>query len=217
MSFKTKKYLFVKNAVSLEMANLLYGYFSFKKRVFKKYLDDRFLSPFQTDWGNIGGQIKFLKSSPDTYSHYSDILMETFLEKMRPLMEKKTKLKLYPTYSYARIYCKGDILERHTDRYACEVSATLFLGGDKWPLFLDPTGNKGNKKIKVDFKQGDLLIYRGCDLLHWREPFEKKNCFQVFLHYIEQGSKKARENKFDQRPFLGLCSNYRQGSNYDVD
>ena len=39
MSFKTKKYLFVKNAVSLEMANLLYGYFSFKKRVFKKYLD----------------------------------------------------------------------------------------------------------------------------------------------------------------------------------
>ena len=217
MSFKTKKYVFVKNAVSLEVANLLYGYFSFKKRVFKKYLDDRFLSPFQTDWGNIGGQIKFLKSSPDTYSHYSDILMETFLEKMRPLMEKKTKLKLYPTYSYARLYLKGDILERHTDRYACDISATLFLGGDAWPIFLDPTGNKGNKEIKVNFEQGDMLIYRGCDLLHWRKPFKKKICFQVFLHYIEQGSQKAEENKFDQRPFLGLSGTYRKGSKYDVD
>jgi len=217
MSFKTKKYAFVKNAVSLEVANLLHGYFSFKKRVLKKYLDDRFLSPYQTDWGKIGGDTKFLKNSPETYSHYSDILMETVLEKMRPLMEKKTGLKLYPTYSFARLYLKGDILERHTDRYACEISATLFLGGDKWPIFVETTKGKSKKRLKINFEQGDLLIYRGCELPHWREPLKKKTCFQLFLHYIERGSQKADENKFDQRPFLGLATTYRQGSQYDVD
>jgi hypothetical protein len=39
-------------------------------------------------------------------------------------MEKHTKLKLIPTYSYARIYKKGDVLHRHKDRFSCEISTT---------------------------------------------------------------------------------------------
>ena len=99
---------------------------------------------------------------------------------------------------------KGDVLKRHKDRYSCEISTTLNLGGDEWPIYLDPTGKEGQAGIKVDLKPGDMLIYSGCELEHWREEFKGKNCGQVFLHYNKAGSKTAKENELDKRPLLGL-------------
>ena len=47
-----------------------------------------------------------------------------------------------PTYSYSRIYYNGNILERHRDRDACEISLTLHLGGDEpWPIFIKTPKN----------------------------------------------------------------------------
>ena len=51
-------------------------------------------------------------------------------------MEEVTGLKLYPAYTYARIYKKGDELKRHKDRFSCEISTTMNLGGDDWPIYL---------------------------------------------------------------------------------
>ena len=61
-----------------------------------------------------------------------------------------------------------------------------------------------NKGVKVDLKPGDMLIYSGCDLEHWREEFMGKDCGQVFLHYNKAGSKMAKENALDKRPLIGL-------------
>ena len=101
------------------------------------------------------------------------------------------------------------MLARHKDRYSCEISTTLNLGGDDWPIYLDPTGKKGQAGIKVDLEPGDMLIYSGCDLEHWREEFTGKDCGQVFLHYNKASSKTAKENQFDNRPFIGLPSWYK--------
>jgi len=124
-------------------------------------------------------------------------------------MEKHTGLKLSETYSYARIYKKGDVLKRHKDRYSCEVSTTLNLGGDPWSIYLDPTGKEGQAGIKIDLEPGDMLIYSGCKLEHWRKKFKGNNCAQVFLHYNKTGSKTAEANKFDRRPFIGLPSYFK--------
>ena len=209
MSFKRKKYLVIKKAITNDMANFIFGYFMMKRRVAKKFLDDRYISPFEEGWGTWKD-----KQILHTYSHYADIVMETLLEKVRPRMEKETKLKLIPTYSYARIYKKGDVLARHKDRFSCEISTTLFLGGDHWDIYLEPNKNVGkspdpyipttNKGIKVTLKPGDMLIYSGCELEHWRESFQGTNCCQVFLHYNKVGSPEAEQNKFDTRPHLGL-------------
>jgi len=123
--------------------------------------------------------------------------METLLKTLLPLMEKNTGLKLYPTYSYARIYKKGDVLERHRDRPSCEISATLNLGGDSWPIYLEP-------KIKVDLNPGDMLIYRGCDSTHWRDKLKGKKCAQVFLHYNQKNGPFKNSNLFDGRPMIGI-------------
>jgi|TARA_R100000656_G_scaffold108813_1_gene80893 hypothetical protein len=212
MNFKKKKYQLIKKVISKDMAHFIYGYFLMKRRVTKKFLEDRYISPFEEGWGTwTDAQV------PNTYSHYGDLVMEALLQKVKPKMEKETKLKLVPTYSYARIYKKGDKLRRHKDRFSCEVSTTLHLGGDPWSIFLDPTGgdfvideqkeiHKPNapKGIKVDLKPGDMLIYLGCELEHWREVFQGQNCAQVFLHYNQIHSPGAIENRFDRRPFLGL-------------
>ena len=68
-----------------------------------------------------------------------------------------------------------------------------------------------NKGIKVDLNPGDMLVYRGCDLEHWRKPFEGDDCVQVFLHYNEEGTFKP-EDKFDGRSHIGLPDWFRKGN-----
>ena len=204
MSFKKNKYSVLKKAISKELADFIFAYFLKKRKVAKFLFEQKYLSPFHTEHGIWNDD-----QVPNTYSHYGDIVMETLLEEVKPVMEKHTGLKLNETYSYARIYKKGDVLARHKDRYSCEISTTLNLGGDPWPIYLDPTGKTAQAGIKVDLEPGDMLVYSGCDLEHWREEFKGKDCGQVFLHYNKAKSKTAKENQFDQRPFIGLPAWYK--------
>ena len=197
--FKKNKYVVIKQAISKDLAAFFANYFLMKKQVYDTCLKHRYFSPFETFLGTYQD-----KQIPNTYSCYADTAMETLMLKCQPLMEKTTELKLYPAYTYARIYKKGDILKRHKDRFSCEVSTTLHLGGDKWLLYLEPSGKKGMKGIKVDLKPGDMLIYSGCELEHWRNKFKGKECIQVFLHYNNRKTPGAKENMFDKRPHLGL-------------
>ena len=192
-------YKIIKQAISQELAEFVYSYFLNKRAVARRFFDDRYISPFTTEFGVWNDE-----QIPETYSHYADVAMETLLEKLKPLMEKESGLKLNETYSYARIYKKGDELKRHKDRYSCEVSTTLNLGGDEWPIYLEPSGEEGKEGTKVILNQGDMLVYKGCDVEHWREAFEGENCGQVFLHYNDASDEKAEQNKYDGRPFLGL-------------
>ena len=154
---------------------------------------------------------------PNTYACYADFVMETLMMKVLPKMQQETGLQLVPTYSYARAYKKGDILKRHKDRPSCEISTTLNLGGDSWPIFIDGTGadnvideykniHKPNAPAgtRVDLEIGDMLVYSGCDLEHWREPFEGDVCGQVFLHYNNVDGQFKDVNLFDGREKLGL-------------
>ena len=77
MTFKRKKYQVIKKAITKDMANFIYGYFNMKRRVVRKFLDARYISPFEEGWGIWADQ-----QVPNTYSHYADLVMETLLEKV---------------------------------------------------------------------------------------------------------------------------------------
>ena len=201
MDFKKNKYIIIKKAISKDLALFIYNYFSIKKQVYDTCIEARYMSPFENMFGQRGD-----KQLDNTYSHYADVAMETLLLKCQPVMEKSTGLKLQPAYTYARMYQKGDILKRHKDRFSCEISTTMNLGGDSWDIYLEPSGKKGMKGIKVSLNPGDMLVYRGCDLEHWREKFEGDECCQVFLHYNDTKTKGSELNLFDKRPHLGLPS-----------
>jgi len=212
-TFKSKKYLVIIKAVSKELCLFLYNYLSIKRQVTKTMFEYTYIPKIEKDFGTWKDE-----QVPNNFSCYSDIAMETLMLKIQPLMEKHTKLKLYPNYTYMRIYEKGAELKRHKDRFSCEISTTLNLGGDNWPIYLEPNKNVGipnnrditaasnNKGIKVDLKPGDMLIYKGQELEHWREPFKGNECTQVFLHYNDVKSKHAKQNIFDTRRHIGLPS-----------
>ena len=196
--FKTKKYQVIKNAISYELANFIFNYFLLKRDAVNFMYQNNIhsQSPILGTWAD--------QQIPNTYSCYADFVMETLMMKVLPKMQQETGLQLVPTYSYVRAYKKGDILKRHKDRYSCEVSTTLNLGGDDWPIYLEPSGETDKEGVKVDMQPGDMLVYKGCDVEHWREEFTGENCGQVFLHYNDASDPKAEENKYDTRPFLGL-------------
>ena len=198
--FQQHKYLIIRNAISFELANFAFNYFLMKRDATKWMHDNNHVSEFTPGFGTWKDQ-----QVPNTYSVYGDTFMETLMMKVLPVMEKHTKLKLLPTYTYTRAYKKGDVLKRHKDRPSCQISTTLHLGGDMWPIFIDPTGGynipTGNQ---VDLKIGDMLVYSGCDLEHWRDAFEGNVCVQTFLHYNDANGRFGKENIFDKRPMLGI-------------
>ena len=214
MSFNKNKYTVIRKAISKDLATFVANYFSMKKQVYDTCIQARYISPYETLLGYYEGENEQI---PNTYSCYSDIAMETLLLKCQPVMKKITGLQLYPSYTYARIYKKGDELKRHKDRFSCEISTTMNLGGDLWPIYLSPKENVGipddkkgitaasnAKGVKVDLKPGDMLVYRGCELEHWREKFKGEECVQVFLHYNNRKTPRAKDNMFDKRIHLGL-------------
>ena len=217
--FKKNKYTIIKQAISKDLATFIANYFRMQKQVYDTCKAARYFSPFENILGYYeepNGQI------PNTYSQYANMAMETLLLKYQPDMEKATGLKLYPAYTYARIYKKGDELKRHKDRFSCEISTTMNLGGDDWPIYLEPNSklggviegfgyvSKNTKGVRVDLKPGDMLVYRGCELEHWREKFKGKECVQVFLHYNNRKTPGAKDNMFDKRPHLGLPSWFKR-------
>ena len=179
----------------------------FKKDKYCIIRQARYISPYETLLGEYeaaDGQI------PHTYSSYSDIAMETLMLKCQPIMEKTTGLKLIPAYTYARIYKNGDVLKRHKDRFSCEISTTMNLAGDDWPIYLEPSGKEGLKGIQINLKPGDMLVYSGCELEHWRNKFRGKECVQVFLHYNNRKTSGSKDNMFDKRLHLGLPSWFKR-------
>jgi len=211
MTFQTKKYQVIKNVISYELANFIYNYFLLKRDAVRFMYENNIHSedPILGTWSD--------EQIPNTFSCYGDFVMETLIMKVLPKMKKETGLDLIPTYTYARAYKKGDCLHRHKDRPSCEISTTINLGGDPWPIFIDGTGADNvideRKNIvkpnapagtRVDLEVGDMLIYRGCELEHWREPFEGDSCGQVFLHYNDINGPYGTRSLFDGRPKLGL-------------
>ena len=201
MSFKTKKYQVIKQAISKDLANFVFNYMLLQESAVDLMLKHNKINPANPLIGSWTD-----KQVPGAYSKYGDWVMETLLLYVMPIMKAKTGLDLIPTYSYTRIYRKGSILKRHKDRPSCEISTTLHLGGDPWSIFIDPTGSDNvideyknihkpgaPKGVQVDLKQGDMLIYSGCELEHWREPFHN-----------HANGKFAQSNLYDKRPILGV-------------
>src|SRR5262249_6462649 len=80
----------------------------------------------------------------EAWSAHGDIFTDGLLEDFLPVAEEISRLRLLPTYSYFRVYERGHLLAKHTDRPACEISLTVCLGcrtDTPWPLLIEgPSG-----------------------------------------------------------------------------
>jgi len=124
---------------------------------------------------------------PKSKSFYADPLIETILLTSVKKLSETIEVELLPTYSYTRIYSRKEYLFKHTDRPECQFSATLSLGYPEKqgisPIFMKKEG-KNASKLELDI--GDICIYRGDIVEHWREPFTQDWYLQAFLHYVDK-------------------------------
>lgn len=138
-------------------------------------------------------------------SWYADPLIETVLLNSLPEMEEITGYKLFPSYSFTRVYTKGDELKPHTDRPACEISVTCHVAtvGKPWPIWMQSPGAEPSEHF---LEPGDACVYHGCQVKHWRVPATETDVnVQFMLHYVNQNGPNA-DHKFDRRQGVGLPS-----------
>ena len=208
--YKDHKYCVIRNFLSKEMSYFLYQYALMRARRAATF----YISRYKDYRPDIDGTYED-KQAPRTYSCYADPAMETLLDKSTLKMREITGLKLIPTYSYHRLYKHGDDLKKHRDRKSCDISTTICLGYDisnlskeeqqdyAWPIWV---ASETLQPHKAPLKPGDMLVYRGERLDHWRLPFDGVNNGQVFLHYNKA---EDTDNLYDGRPELGLPSGFK--------
>jgi hypothetical protein len=155
-------FLFVPNFITEEQAQLL-----------------------QKDLSQLEQTGKYVKDSqaPNSPAIYN---FKPFLELLCQKTHEVSKLieePVLPTYTYARIYKNGEVLDRHRDRPACEISLTVHIGSDAdWGISIQ---KPSFEEITLNLNFGDAMLYLGCIADHWRsQPFAGQNYNQVFLHYV---------------------------------
>jgi len=151
---------------------------------------------------------------------HGDFLMETLMDMSTPVVEQNVGKKLWPTYSFFRIYDKGSDLKVHTDRPSCEYTVALCLGADPvdqpYEIFVGEKDDSSDYKYyddhnnfnryRIDFKfpmlPNNAVIFKGMEKIHWREKCTHDHFMTVFLHYVDQEGP-YKEFKFDKRDMLG--------------
>ncbi len=188
MSFSENGYEIVRNVISKDLLHHL-------KTEFQMIRDIHFLKTGETNnfaFGDTGSTNSFCVASAQCF--------ESLAIQLNQKLSKITNLKLHPTYTYARIYYKGATLPPHIDRPSCEISTTICIDStDIWDFYVKDR-NGEEKGIKLN--PGDMCIYNGCELEHWREPYQGEMQMQCFLHYVNAKGPYT-DHKYDKRPMMG--------------
>jgi hypothetical protein len=141
----------------------------------------------------------------NTFARYSPLMMEALSVHLQPQIEQAVGMKLFPTYSYARIYYQGSELQRHFDRPSSEVTVSVCLEkGVDWPLYVK---NSDGVEHAINLEVGDAGIYSGRKHEHWRNPLTGDRHIQAFLQYVDAEGDSAWL-KYDTRACLGLPFEY---------
>lgn len=215
--FEKNSWVKIESFIDFNISHMLYTYVTLEAERLN-YLENNEIEKDTELYGSFND-----KQAPGDFSKYGDLTFDTLLTLKLPEMEYLTGKKLIPTYSYHRLYTTGTELKRHKDRPSCEISTTLCLGYNvsnvdakkypdwDWPMFVK---TKEGDELPIHLKAGDMIIYRGCEVEHWREPFWGLNHAQVFLHYNEKNG--DYNNLYDDRPMLGLPSSFKNNLNKKI-
>ena len=155
----------------------------------------------------VGGREVMDLQCPFSHSFYADPLAETILDRSAKAISSYIGEDVVPTYSFTRMYGRGDELIRHQDRESCEISASLAIarpkGSDISPLYFS-RNQDGSDASSVFLENSDIVIYNGYDIWHWRDKFEDHKWYlQMFLHYVRANGP-YKGHIYDKRPMLGI-------------
>ena len=196
MAFAEELYEVRRNAISKDTCKLLASTFEIQRQAI--YVANNILD-------NEENKFKFADSQiPKSFSAYGSHSFEGLMVHLQPLMEEMTGKTLHPAYSYARFYYNGADMAIHKDRPSCQYSTTICIENDPdfgpWEIWFK---NLKGEDVPIYLEEGDLIVYKGTDLEHWRTTYNGNKQLQAFLHYVDRRGP-YRDFKYDHRPVLGL-------------
>lgn len=153
------------------------------------------------------GQTQKDDQCPLSDSIYGCDIFDEIAVKISDPLSRQLGFILSPTYTYVRIYRHGETLTPHVDRPSCEVSGTLTLGfapdNTVWPIYFGSVQNYFGKSESspITINQGDLVLYKGCEVPHWREEYKGEWQVQVFFHFVRADGEN-QHLKFDGREMM---------------
>jgi len=136
-------------------------------------------------------------------------------DKLRGVLD----IDIRETYSYTRKYDRGAYLSSHRDRPACEISTTVCLDyqtddGKPWVIWVDNSKNwvdhdvtktmqeqtqgipnRQRKSIPISLEVGDVLVYQGPNVAHWRDYLIGDYSYHIFCHFFNAEGMFSRHPK----------------------
>lgn len=182
--FRGRGYLHLSGVIDLSVCELAYRYMMLKCATGR----------FQYPAGDT-----YIPGAP---GEYGDPLTEALLGQLEPIVERVTGLETLPTFSYCRVYFRGEELPAHNDRIECEIGVSACMGGQTevpWTFNLDaPAGT-----VRLATAPGDIVVYKACEMTHQRDPLQGDHQAQVFLFYVNRNGPLS-SLRFDSRPGLAV-------------
>jgi hypothetical protein len=128
---------------------------------------------------------------PVSTSRYNYPKYRYHYNQVRKKLEQAIGKDLINTYYFDRFYYYGSELVKHRDRHSCEISVTIHLDTNikkNWPVKVQ---SYSGQVYSINLEPGDAVIYKGCELFHWRDPMPSK------YNKIERGIRKLLKKDDD--------------------
>lgn len=210
MNFNTDGYTIIKSAVHKDVCKLMAEEFRLVRAL---ALESNNQNPMYRHPDSKETEYPFADEMVNSsFSWYSPMCFEALSNSLiKDIVESVIGEEVYPTYSYSRIYCKGAEMKKHVDRSSSEFSVSCCIDVDttvpNWPLGVETK----NGIINVEQEPGDIIIYKGHELPHWREPYHGHEHINAFMFYVRANGPR-KELKYDTRKLLGMSPQSRRMS-----
>ena len=137
---------------------------------------------------------------------YGDIAIDSLLETYFPKIQEVWDKKLYPSFTYARIYGAGTGLDMHRDRIGSDVTCSVKLSGPPFPFVINGEEGSAERPQHYIISQGDALVWNGNKYTHGHSDEISEEGLHLLLICTEY-----EDHIYDKRKHLGLLPETREG------
>jgi hypothetical protein len=135
------------------------------------------------DWARGDEQVRL------RYGQHNETMSRFFHHQLTDFVGRVAGEPVRPSYTYVSAYQEGAVLRPHVDRKQCIFTLSLCIASSQsiegrskgWPLWFQAEEGK----VSITQEVGDAVLFRGCELPHWRDrPSPAAASTTLLFHYV---------------------------------
>lgn len=149
------------------------------------------------------GRLLGSDEDPSTQIFYAPLALEALFPRVSAAVSDAIGEEVLPAFSFLWLYKRQAGIHRHVDRDSAEIVASITIASDSpngWPIGFCPAGGSD---FYIQSERGDLVIFEGHSVHHWREPLNADWHLQAIFNFVRAKGSYSKF-RFDGREHLGL-------------